>query len=210
MLQSWANDYFFKDRATNLYNRNYWEMLIMDDAIHYDALVFIDMDNLKAINDDYGHVTGDEAIALVGTAALSQLGDKDIVIRYGGDEFILLLHTKSITDIIAILANIRKTIAITLLDKGCKVMFSDGYAINSGTDSLLELFNKADQAMYQQKEQKYKEIRMQQMRILIQQMQGALDAMIEDEPINLSEEMIMKISRRLDTVILEYYRLQKS
>ena len=91
--------YAYRDSLTGLYNRNYWEQLksgALDTyPSHGFALIIIDVDNLKYINDNKGHLAGDKAIRIVGKSIRESIRKQDIAIRYGGDEFfILLANTK--------------------------------------------------------------------------------------------------------------------
>lgn len=82
------------DKLTNVYNRSYFEQLLYDD-IHNDngnekefyAVVF-DLNGLKFVNDNYGHLAGDELINAFSKGLTSLAGDSDIIGRFGGDEFV--------------------------------------------------------------------------------------------------------------------------
>jgi len=82
------------DPVTNLYNRAHFLKHITSHQISprkhmQTSLFFIDLDNFKAINDHYGHEKGDEILKAVGERLVKALRDKDIVARYGGDEFVI-------------------------------------------------------------------------------------------------------------------------
>jgi diguanylate cyclase (GGDEF)-like protein len=88
------------DRLTNLYNRTYFEeqfALVKDLAQRYDDdfnLVMFDIDNLKEINDRYGHLVGDRAIQHIARAMERNTRSSDFIARFGGDEFIgIFYHT---------------------------------------------------------------------------------------------------------------------
>ena len=91
--------YAYRDSFTGLYNRNYWEQLI-SGMMHRPipkrfTLIVIDVDNLKSLNDNRGHLAGDKAIRIVGKSIRESIRKQDIAVRYGGDEFfILLANTK--------------------------------------------------------------------------------------------------------------------
>lgn len=82
------------DQLTTLFNRHYFNEqfeLIHDKALRYDeqfTLIMFDMDNLKVINDRFGHLIGDQAIKKVAFELQKQMRKSDILARYGGDEFI--------------------------------------------------------------------------------------------------------------------------
>ena len=76
---------------TNAYSRRYYEEYVqyINDV---SAVAMIDADNFKAINDQYGHNAGDQAIKAVSKAIQSCIRSDDIFIRYGGDEFLLVFQ----------------------------------------------------------------------------------------------------------------------
>jgi diguanylate cyclase (GGDEF)-like protein/PAS domain S-box-containing protein len=85
------------DGLTGLCNRSHFEELAAREfrsAVRYEralAIIMIDVDNLKEINDTLGHAAGDEVLALIGRMAVAHTRAADIIARLGGDEFILLL-----------------------------------------------------------------------------------------------------------------------
>ncbi|MDD4736687.1 MAG: diguanylate cyclase [Kiritimatiellae bacterium] len=93
----------FKDSLTGLYNRRYMEeaggrMFLLGQRYgHNVAILFIDVDRFKHINDQLGHNVGDQALMMVADILTKSLRQSDIIARYGGDEFLVLLpHTSSI------------------------------------------------------------------------------------------------------------------
>lgn len=93
--------YATRDPLTNLYNqRMFWELLDyeLDRGQRHDypvALLLVDLDNFKAINDGYGHATGDKLLQQLALAMQQQLRTGDILARYGGDEFVIVLPETS-------------------------------------------------------------------------------------------------------------------
>lgn len=89
-----------RDPVTGLYNRRHFKEMLersFSEAIRYDqdlSCIMIDLDDFKAINDTYGHHTGDEVINLAATTITGELRTADNSARFGGDEFVILLpHT---------------------------------------------------------------------------------------------------------------------
>ena len=86
-----------RDPLTNVYNRRYFNQVIEREigrSKRYDhpiGFLMIDVDHFKHINDTYGHQTGDLVLKAVANLLIEQVRDTDLVVRYGGDEFLLVL-----------------------------------------------------------------------------------------------------------------------
>jgi diguanylate cyclase (GGDEF)-like protein len=118
------------------------------------AVVMLDIDDFKAINDDFGHGTGDEVLRAV--ARCAQLGTRqgDIVSRLGGDEFALLLPDADLSKAQAIGERIRAEIASVRVDpsSSSQVGVSIGTGVTSGRGlSLHGLLAEADRDLYRDK-----------------------------------------------------------
>ena len=89
------------DPLTGLYNRDALDNILKAEIMKAKlskkvlSVIFLDLDNFKAINDSYGHQYGDEVLRKVGEILRSSVRKGDIVARYGGDEFVILLHSKT-------------------------------------------------------------------------------------------------------------------
>ncbi len=148
----------YHDCMTGLYNRTYINS-IMDDRLNYGTVVFMfDIDNLKYINDKYGHAKGDELIERFAEVLKSVFRNQDIVARIGGDEFVAIIDnsTKEATKIVKqrfiekIKLNNEK-----IKDQDLKLSASIGYAfLNNENNILEELMKKADKEMYMDKQNK--------------------------------------------------------
>ena len=77
------------------------------------TVVMIDIDHFKQVNDTYGHAAGDLVISMIAQQCRRLLRDRDIVSRYGGEEFVVLLPDMSVADAKAIVDRLRKAIAVT-------------------------------------------------------------------------------------------------
>jgi len=149
------------DELTKVANRRYFieslEHRIMRCERYGDtsALLFLDVDNLKAINDTYGHGAGDALLVRLSQILLANVRASDFVARIGGDEFAILLAPvsdakgvdKVCKDILFDLVDI-----FTLSGKEIYLGASIGAALAETDDSALELLRKADIAMYACKE----------------------------------------------------------
>jgi len=86
------------DKLTNIYNRSYFEDVFdkySKQCIRYNlkySFILIDLNYLKQINDNFGHITGDEALCFFSNKIKTYIRETDIFARLGGDEFILILH----------------------------------------------------------------------------------------------------------------------
>jgi len=120
------------------------------------ALLFIDVDNFKEINDTLGHAAGDRVLIVIGERLAKILREGDVLARLGGDEFAILLDPMvSTAESIAFAEHIvgmMKTPVILLNDKTLDVSLSIGIALSpSQANSAKELLEKADEAMYRSK-----------------------------------------------------------
>ena len=151
-----------KDPLTGLYNRkflnNYIEKIWIKENKRENfsfALIFIDLDNFKPINDNFGHEKGDKILKEVANILKENFRKNDFIIRFGGDEFIILinLQNKHISNIKKIIDSLRKRVEEKL--NKYNLSFSYGIAIypKDGKD-LYTLLEKADIKMYEEKKKR--------------------------------------------------------
>jgi len=119
------------------------------------AVLFIDLDNFKPVNDHYGHAVGDRLLILVGERIRSELRADDVLARPGGDEFVVLLPMiESVDRVMAVAERIRARLAATFQFDGvvANISASIGVALypNDGRTPS-ELMYSADHAMYKAK-----------------------------------------------------------
>ncbi len=150
------------DELTDLSNRRGFLMRSkqsLDYSMRYKlsgSLVFLDLDDFKSINDDFGHEEGDKALVGFAECLKNACRDSDIIARFGGDEFIIFLSgiTKQQTDVFI------KKLANSLANhnqqanRGYDISFSYGVArFNSKKqNSIKELLSEADMLMYKNKQ----------------------------------------------------------
>jgi diguanylate cyclase (GGDEF)-like protein/PAS domain S-box-containing protein len=125
-----------------------------DRATH--ALIFVDVDRFKSINDSLGHVTGDEFLVAIGACMRTMVRSDDLLARFGGDEFVVLLEDVSGVDV-AISAARRICAALEqpiVLSDGYEVVasVSVGIALSGPGKSADDILRNADVAMYDAKE----------------------------------------------------------
>lgn len=125
------------------------------------SIIFIDLDNLKRVNDLYGHKIGDKFIKMVGNILQEYLRDIDIVARWGGDEFVVGLVNLNEEQACKVAKKLKKKISLIKISK-IKIDFSASFGIVAAKDKnhsifyLPELIEKADMAMYEAKKEKNK------------------------------------------------------
>ena len=107
----------YRDVLTNAYNRRFFENQLRQ-LVEVDGIAMLDIDHFKEINDTYGHQAGDEALrTLVGAVSACVRSSNDALVRYGGDEFMLLFPHIPAHTFVRRLEQIRATVeAIRLID----------------------------------------------------------------------------------------------
>jgi diguanylate cyclase (GGDEF)-like protein len=107
----------YRDGLTGIFNRRFFEMRILEElerSRRYDSVLsvlLLDLDGYKGLNDEFGHLLGDEALRQVSALFLQQVRKADIVCRYGGDEFAVLLPETSGQQALAAAEKLRRTVA---------------------------------------------------------------------------------------------------
>ncbi|RUM42165.1 MAG: GGDEF domain-containing protein [Desulfurobacterium sp.] len=146
-------DKAYKDILTGLFRREILYDLIEKEfhrskryGYHFSILM-IDIDNFKKINDTYGHLFGDKVLKKVAETIRKTLRSSDIAIRYGGEEFLVILPHTDLESAKIVGERIRKTIERLDID-GIKITISVGIADNTLSPGLEDLIRKADQALY--------------------------------------------------------------
>lgn len=144
------------DELTGVYNRRYIfekldELYKRTDKEDINAIIImIDIDNFKFINDNFGHVSGDEAIKNISKSIVNIIGDKGIVGRYGGDEFIIILEDVSIEEGKEITNKINRIKDSLIFDKDVNITLSGGMTVfnNKEIDHALST---VDELLYKAK-----------------------------------------------------------
>jgi diguanylate cyclase (GGDEF)-like protein len=150
-----------RDGLTGLYNRR--RMLELLDAAIAEAqqrwqcvgLLFIDLNGFKAINDEYGHAAGDKILTSVATRIAGRVRNGDIVCRYGGDEFVVILPSVPNAGSVSRVADtIRERVALPYWINGDEQHLSAAIGESifpHDGDAASVLLHRADQAMYRLK-----------------------------------------------------------
>ena len=119
------------------------------------ALLFCDLDNLKGINDQYGHAAGDQVIIELAARIRSQVGGNDVVARIGGDEFVVLLpevHDPDAAQQVAAAIQDVVTEPVTLAGAEIGFSLSIGLAHSQPGDTPDQLLARADRLLYSAKQ----------------------------------------------------------
>jgi diguanylate cyclase (GGDEF)-like protein len=120
------------------------------------SIIFLDVDNFKKINDQYGHKFGDLVLEKVAKVLKERLRESDVIGRLGGEEFVIALIGCDIKSAQKVAEDIRIRIEkINLRYKGKKVNITASLGVTSYKDekNLLDLISKADKAMYRAKKE---------------------------------------------------------
>ena len=143
------------DSLTRVYNRRYYDEHFQD-VNNIQAMVVIDVDNFKQINDTYGHDVGDIVLQNIAQTILSCVRKTDAVIRYGGDEFVIIFFSIPADIFKKKLERIRYSVSILIIDTHPELRISVSVGGVYGKDTTKRLFKVADNMMYQSKKDKNK------------------------------------------------------
>jgi diguanylate cyclase (GGDEF)-like protein len=155
-------DLAITDDLTKLFNFRYLDQTLdteLKRSQRYGAhisLIFFDMDYFKLVNDRHGHLMGSKVLIEVAQILINNLRDVDIVSRYGGDEFVIVLPETKVDTAIRITQRLHKSIREHefLKEEGLKLHLSASYGISGYPDhakTKKDLIRLADQAMYKAK-----------------------------------------------------------
>jgi diguanylate cyclase (GGDEF)-like protein len=152
-----------RDALTSLYNRTYLNQILEEQfAISRSTsqpltLIFLDIDRFKNINDSYGHHSGDAVLVSVSQMIQAATRSYDIIVRFGGDEFVVLLANADASITAEIAERIRATIEQKQHDSGdgkfISVTVSIGWAMSSsaGVSCAKDMLEAADRSLYSAK-----------------------------------------------------------
>jgi diguanylate cyclase (GGDEF)-like protein len=145
------------DKLTGLYNRTRLERALKDELVkaersqHKFACVLIDIDYFKEVNDTYGHTVGDEILVEMSTLILKFTRKSDTVIRWGGEEFVLICTDLDKEGVIAVCEHLRQEISAFSFSRVGHLSVSIGIALSEDSDTTDSLIQKADKALYEAK-----------------------------------------------------------
>lgn len=145
------------DALTGLLNRRHFYQITEPEQTHAISLtqdyslLLIDTDRFKSINDLFGHLKGDEVLCALARTLESCARKDDLIFRWGGEEFVLLLPRTSLDVAINLAEVIRATVARVTLPGLPRFTVSIGVARHEANESIDELFKRVDDALYKAK-----------------------------------------------------------
>jgi len=203
------------DAVTGLYNRNYWEQIISEVTLHPRtqnfSLILIDVDNLKEINDTYGHTAGDKVIEIVGQAIKKCIRKEDAGLRYGGDEFIILLFNQDKKAAYRVIERIRREINKLAAGQGMNIQISAGAAYYDCLQNMGDIIKMADRDLYKEKrvkksKEKQNSEKLKHLLREIEKLRDELNKKVTLEGKEINNEEALKLSQRLDGLIARYLK----
>lgn len=153
-----------RDTLTGLYNRRRFDIRVQqalhngmarrsnDDGQHGSALAMLDIDFFKRLNDNYGHLFGDEVLILIARLMQQTMRENDQLFRVGGEEFVLLLGGVDEQSALGPLNRLRSVIEQYAFPQEVRVTVSIGVVSLDGLDDQGEAIDCADRALYYAKE----------------------------------------------------------
>ncbi len=155
-LRIQATDLALRDNLTKTYNRNILmnvdEMLLKESINVF--IVLLDIDNFKMINDTFGHIYGDQVLVSLGSLLNQTIPNEDIVIRYGGEEFLILLQDMTEKQVSHMIESIKTQFNQMTHDWYTlenELSFSAGIIKKKDSESFSSGIDRADKKLYQAK-----------------------------------------------------------
>lgn len=150
-----------KDPLTEIANRRYFEFQlkhIYEEAIVFQkpfGLLMFDIDHFKSVNDTHGHQIGDEILKVVAKTLTSNIGEADVISRWGGEEFIGIIKVNNLEELKEIAEKLRILVSKSTYKKSneeiLNVTISIGGTIFSQDDKIDDLIKRSDDYLYQSK-----------------------------------------------------------
>jgi len=152
------------DTLTGVWNRRHGENLLADDLSARRpgqalSLLMLDIDHFKTVNDTFGHQAGDHVLIEIASRVRRSLRGNDVVSRWGGEEFVVLLRDCALPDALVVAEEIRAAIAEVPFGTMGTCTVSIGAAEFRANEDLQSWLGRADQALYRAKQEGRNEIR---------------------------------------------------
>ena len=157
-----TNKKAYIDSKTKLLNKAYWEDLVKEvfSADEQTAMIMFDLNSLKHTNDTLGHNTGDKMISEFSSILKNELGSKELLCRWGGDEFTVFVRNADREKTEEYISAVNNAVAAyNRSGKTPEIYFACGYALSCDFPGISwpELLAKADEYMYENKKRWYSE-----------------------------------------------------
>ena len=136
----------YRDSLTKLYNRK-----ILETASGYDVIVMGDVDFFKNVNDTYGHSLGDKILVSISNILLKECDKEDIVCRWGGEEFLILLKNSTTHQAVRKIEDIKEKISKLSSVYGFNISMIFGLCSINNNNKLENAIFNVDSAMYESK-----------------------------------------------------------
>lgn len=151
------------DPLTNIFNRRFGMVRLQEEfsrAVRLSlpiGVLMADIDFFKSVNDTYGHLVGDRVLIQIAQIAKRAMREGDIVVRYGGEEFLAIMPGASQSDVMQVAERFRRMVEDTVLHQGGReIRVTLSLGINSfpenNVDNANELIDAADKALYKAKQ----------------------------------------------------------
>lgn len=144
-----------RDNLTKCYNRNKLEEVLTEEIFRHQreeepfSLIMLDIDFFKQVNDTFGHEVGDEVLAGFAQVVRDHIKKKDLFVRWGGEEFIILFQHCTGDEAVMIAERLRVQVSMAKIHERCNITCSIGVASWHGvTDSATQLLKRVDDALY--------------------------------------------------------------
>jgi diguanylate cyclase (GGDEF)-like protein/PAS domain S-box-containing protein len=145
------------DMLTGAYNRMKFDDIMAMEVErvkrfeHPLAIIFLDTDRFKEINDSYGHLTGDNILKTLAGLLREQIRTIDYLVRWGGDEFVIIVPETGLQSAVSLAERIRKAMGSYRFDKAGRITASFGVEELKKDDDVDSVLNRADNALYKAK-----------------------------------------------------------
>ena len=146
------------DKLTGLFNRNRFDEIYTKEikrTKRYNnelSIIIFDIDDFKMVNDTYGHQIGDEVLKEIAKITLNGVREQDINVRWGGEEFLILLPQTNITGAVTVASKIKSAIKEHIFtDKSLKITASFGVSQLLDEDDEVTLISRSDKLLYEAK-----------------------------------------------------------
>lgn len=146
------------DKLTGLFNRNRFDEIYTKEikrTKRYNnelSIIIFDIDDFKMVNDTYGHQIGDEVLKEIAKITLNGVREQDINVRWGGEEFLILLPQTNLTGAVTVASKIKSAIKEHIFtDKSLKITASFGVSQLLEEDDEISLISRSDKLLYEAK-----------------------------------------------------------